>query len=133
MDKQQNNKLMDMLPVLTFIISFFIFELFDWMAATKFILAVLISVVTFFIMVSDFKEEYKNPEQLKKLNYFVGLLTFLFVLIFLNGFLHWNRMIPIYQRMGILLGLVLIYFIILFRAVRLLANYKSKAEVKPHN
>ena len=119
-----------MLPVWTFIITYFVLHLFDWMEATQFVIAVFISLLTLFVMIADFKEENKDKLQFTKLNLYVGVLTFLFIVIFLSGFLHWNRMIDISYRMAILFSLILIYFIILFRAIRVLAYYKSMAENK---
>ena len=119
-----------MLPVLTFIGSYFLFHLFDWMEATQFILAVLVSLLTYFMMVADFKAEYKEKMDLSKLNFFTGLLTILFIMIFLHGFLHWYRMIAFNHRMILLFALLLIYITILFRAIRTLTLLKSMAQNK---
>lgn len=133
MEPDRNKKLYDMLPVITFVISYFLLHLFDWMEATQFLIAILISNLTYFAMVSEFKEEVQNRRQLKKLNFFVGLLSLMFLLMVVNGFIHWNRLIHVNYRMALLFLLVLIFLIILFRAIRVLASFKAAAEKKSNN
>jgi len=125
MEPNQRKKLYDMLPVITFIITYFFLHLFDWMEATQFLIAILVSNLTYFAMVSEYKEEVKDKTKHKKLNYYVGLLSLMFILILVNGIIHWNRLIHINYRMGLLFALVLVFFIILFRAIRVLADFKE--------
>ena len=129
MDEKQKKKLLELLPVLAFIAAYFTMQLFDWMQVTQVIVAMLISLLTFFFMAADLKEEGDNPERFKTLNFYIGLLSFLFVIFFLHGFLHWNRMIPNNYRMGIMFLLILVYLIALFRAIRILAYTKEMMEV----
>jgi len=125
MEPNQRKKLYDMLPVITFIITYFFLHLFDWMEATQFLIAILVSNLTYFAMVSEYKEEVKDKTKHRKLNYYVGLLSLMFILILVNGIIHWNRLIHINYRMGLLFALVLVFFIILFRAIRVLADFKE--------
>ncbi|MGD9898898.1 MAG: hypothetical protein AB7T22_07185 [Calditrichaceae bacterium] len=128
---ENKQSLYEFIPILTFVISFFIFEIFDWMVATKFILAVILSLAAFIIMMLELKQEKKiKPVQTGKLHFYTGLLSFMALLIFLSGFLHWYKMISNFSRMGVLLGLVLIYFILLFRSMRFLAFYNRTLESK---
>ena len=125
MEPNQRKKLYDMLPVITFIITYFLLHLFDWMEATQFLIAILVSNLTYFAMVSEYKDEVKDKTKYKKLNYYVGLLSLMFILILVNGIIHWNRLIHINYRMGLLFVLVLVFFIIMFRAIRVLADFKE--------
>ena len=125
MEPNQRKKLYDMLPVITFIITYFLLHLFDWMEATQFLIAILVSNLTYFALVSEYKDEVKDKTKYKKLNYYVGLLSLMFILILVNGIIHWNRLIHINYRMGLLFVLVLVFFIIMFRAIRVLADYKE--------
>lgn len=121
-----NKNLMEILPVLTFIGSYFLFHLFDWMEATQFILATMVSLGTYFVMVSDFKVKNKDTDaDFKGLNFYVGLLTLLALIIFLHGFLHWYRMVSFTLRMSVLFGLLLAYMVVLFRALRIFNDLKN--------
>ena len=131
MEKKQENKLYQMLPVLVYIGSYFIFHLFDWTEATQTILAVLFSLFSFFFIAADVKMEHKDKKiNFQKVNFFNGLLSFIFLLIFLQGFLHWRSMISLGYRMTIQYVLLLIYFIFLFRAMNVLLQLKKMAENK---
>lgn len=130
MEKEQKKKLMDNLPLLVFIIIYFLLHLLtDWMEVTQFIIATFLSVLTFGLMVHDYKDEHKDKKHThNKLNFFVGLLSIIFVIIFLSGFLHWNRMVSLSYRMGSLFFLLLLYFVLLFRAMRTLSSIRMMVE-----
>ncbi|HGY54535.1 MAG TPA: hypothetical protein ENK44_02420 [Caldithrix abyssi] len=125
MEQQQKQKLIEMAPILVFIAVFFITNFFDWMDVSKFIWAMLAGTATFFVMAADFKEGLKEKKNLKDLDVYVAVLTGLFILFFLHGFLHWYRVLSIFLRNGLMFVLLLIYFIVMFRAIRVLAQYKS--------
>ena len=76
-------------------------------------------------MAADFKEGLQEKKNLKDLNFYVGLLTGMFILFFLHAFLHWYRILSIFMRNGLMFLLLLIYFIIMFRAIRILSQYKT--------
>ena len=129
MDKKQENKVFQMLPVLVFIGSYFIFHLFDWTEATQTILAVFVCLFSFFFLAADLKIEHKDKKiDFSKINFYSGILTLIFLLIFLQGFLHWRGMVSLGYRMLVQYGLLLIYFIFLFRAMNVLMQLKSMAE-----
>lgn len=130
MEQNQRTKLYNMLPLVTFVVSYFIFHLFDWMEATQLLWAALVSILTYGAMVSEFKEEVKNPKQNARLNFYVGLLSLIFVFLIINAFIHWNRMIASDYRFSLLILLALIFFVVLFRAIRVLADFKALAETK---
>ena len=60
MEAEQKAKLYDSLPVITFIISYFILHLFDWMEATQLLIAAIVGSLTMFAMISECKDENKN-------------------------------------------------------------------------
>ncbi|MBD3225840.1 MAG: hypothetical protein GF313_14020 [Caldithrix sp.] len=125
MEERQKKQLGDHLPLLVFIILYFIFQSFDWMEATKFIGAAFFGIITFFGMAAKFREEHKEEIDTPKLNFYIGLLTLLFIAIFLHGFLHWNRMLSYNLRFAFFFVLILFYFIALFGAMRKLSLYKQ--------
>ncbi|MBN1407400.1 MAG: hypothetical protein JW956_06415 [Calditrichaceae bacterium] len=128
METEQKTKLYDMLPVITFISSYFLLHLFDWMEATQVFIAALVGSLTMFMMISECKEENKDKirkADLKSINFYVGILSLLLVLFLANGILHWNRMIDYAYRMGILFFLVLMYLVFLFRTIRILSDLKK--------
>lgn len=128
-ESEKPKSLLDMLPILTFVGSYFIFHYFDWMEATHFIFATIVSLLTYVFMVYDIKLEHKKMN-LSKLYFYTGILSALTIIIFLHGFLHWRRMVSMDVRMTTLFALVLVYVVALFRAIRVLAEVKAKVEKK---
>lgn len=130
-NQNQKQKLYEFLPILTFIGIYFLIQAFDWMEATKIIIGVSISFITYIVMTSLLKEDKElNTSHTKQLNFQLGILSLFFLLIFLSGFLHWYRLISNVTRMGILLLLLLLYFIVLFRSMRILTVFKNTLEPK---
>ena len=126
MDKKQKKKLFEMMPVLVFIGSYFILHLFDWSEATITILAVFCSMVSILFIVTDFKVENKEKKiDFRNLNFLVAALSLIFILIFLQGFLHWRSVISCGYRMTIMYGLLLVYFITIFRIMSVLSHLKA--------
>lgn len=130
MEDRQKQKLFEMAPVLAFILIYFVVQMFDWMKVTQFIIAMFISLVSYFVMVTDLKEKVEETSAFKNLSFYIGMLTLIFILFFLHGFLHWNRMVSMTLRNGALFVLLFIYFFILFRAIRKLAQIKLTAKFK---
>ena len=60
MEAKQKAKLYDSLPIITFIVSYFLLHLFDWMEATQLLIAAIIGSLTMFAMISECKDEYKD-------------------------------------------------------------------------
>jgi len=126
MDKKQKKKLFELMPVLVFIGSYFLLHLLDWSEATITILAVFCSLISLLFLVTDFKVENKEKKiDFQKLNFLIALLSLVFVLIFLQGFLHWRALISFGWRMTIMYGLLLVYFIITFRIMNVLSHLKA--------
>ena len=126
MDKKQKKKFFELMPVLVFIGSYFLLHLLDWSEATITILAVFCSLISLLFLVTDFKVENKEKKiDFQKLNFLIALLSLVFVLIFLQGFLHWRALISFGWRMTIMYGLLLVYFIITFRIMNVLSHLKA--------
>lgn len=128
MDNSQKNKLIQMIPTLAFVIGYFFFHLFDWMEVSQVIAATWVSMFSFMFLATDLKMEHKGKANFAKLSFYSGLLTLFSVLIFAQGFLHWNRLLSRSSRMGILIILMLMFFFALFRGMRYYMELKSEVE-----
>lgn len=115
-------------PVIIFISATFLLKLYEVADETNLIISVFLSMISFMVKSAMLKEKYGEYEDRKKIAYQSGLLTIIFFLIFLNGFLHWYKILHINLRTTIYFILLLLYFIILFRAVHLLKDIKIKLE-----
>ena len=90
--KEESNKatVAEYSPILTFVISFFIFHLFDWQDATHFTLAVFVSLATYMVELHFLKEDHKvSKKDIKTTSFHAGLLSLMALLVFTSGFLHW--------------------------------------------
>jgi len=131
---EQNNKLYEFLPVITFLIMFFFMQIFDVMEATKITLGVLVSFVTFLVMANIIKDDVEfNAVQIKQLNFQTGILSLMLILVIGSGFLSWYRMVSNLLRNAIPLFLLLVYFIFLFRSMRILTGYRNTLAPKKQN
>ncbi len=130
---EQKKNMLDWLPIWTFVISYFLFHLFDWMEATQFLLASIVSTATYMLMIYDLKTEHKGKKwNYKPLNFFNGLLSMYTVVLFAQSFIHWHRMIGAFARAALLYSLIVIYIAILFRAIRVYIYHKMQLEqIKP--
>jgi MFS family permease len=121
----------DYTPILTFVISFFIFHMFDWQDATHFTLAVFVSLATYMVELHFLKDDkVVNKKNIKTTSFHTGILTFFALLVFAAGSLHWYRLIPITGRTILLLLAVVIYLAVLFYAIRTLIYIKAISEEK---
>lgn len=128
---EEKKNILEYAPVLTFIASYFLFHLFNWMETTQFFWASIIGTLTYGLMVADLKMEYKEKKwDYKQLNFFIGLLTAFNIVLFFQSFLHWRRMISNVARMSILYVLLIIFIAVLFRAIRVYSYHKSMLENK---
>jgi len=117
-------------PVIIFIIATFFLEQFGLTKATNLIVSVLLSLISFMVMTAQLKEKYGDYPQRKKLSMQSGLLTFIFIIIFANGFLHWYKIGHINLRWSIFFVLLLFYFVLLSRAVHVLKAIRIQLESK---
>ena len=115
-------------PVIIFILATFFLEQFGLAKSTNLIISVFLSMISFMVMTALLREKYGEYPQRKKLSFQSGLLTVMFVLIFANGFLHWNKIGHINLRWTIFFVLLLIYFVLLSRAVHFLKSIRLQLE-----
>ena len=115
-------------PVIIFIIVTFFLEQFGLEKSTNLIISVFLSMISFMVMTALLKEKYGEYPQRKKLSFQSGLLTTMFVIIFANGFLHWYKIGHINLRWMIFFVLLLIYFVLLSRAVHVLKHIRVQLE-----
>jgi len=119
----------DYTPIFGFVISYFLFHLFDWQEATHFVFSVIVSLIIFMIELRFLKEEYAlNRKSLKNSNFFTGLLSILAIVIFIFGILSWYKVVPYAWRMALLLGSIVIYIAVLFRAINTIILIKNISE-----
>jgi hypothetical protein len=126
MDKdKQNNKLYEFLPIISFLVIYFFMQIFEVMEATKISLSVSVSFITFLVMVNIIKDEKEfSAVQIRQLNFYTGILSVMLILVIGSGFLSWYRLVSNLLRSAIPLFLLLVYFILLFRSMRILAAYR---------
>ncbi|MFC2088052.1 hypothetical protein ACFLSX_00490 [Calditrichota bacterium] len=115
-------------PVIIFIISTFFLEQFGLAKSTNLIISVFLSLVSFMVKVAMLKEQYGEYSERKILTLHTGILSLMFIIIFANGFLHWYKIWHVDLRWTIFFILLLIYFILLSRAVHVLKAIKIKLE-----
>lgn len=120
-------------PVFVFIIVTFFLEQFGLTKATNLIISVFLSLFSFMVMTAMLKDKYGDYPQRKKLGFQTGLLTTMFIIIFAHGFLHWYKIGHMNIRWTLFFVLLIIYFVLLSRAVHVLKfvrNQLEKAEKK---
>ena len=121
----------DYTPVIGFVISYFIFHIFDWQETTYFVFSTIVSLIIYMIELHFIKEEYElNRKNLKSSNFFTGLLSLMTILVFSIGVISWYRILPFSWRMALLLISVVIYTAVLFRAINVLISIKLMSEKK---
>ncbi len=124
------------LPVLIFIILIFILEVFQIQKATSLVISVFISFFIYGIMAANLKETYGKQAEFKPLNLFLGLLTIMMLIVIGVAILHWFQLVHVNLRWTLFFIALLVYFIILFRAVHTLHHLKQSfrgKEIKKPN
>jgi hypothetical protein len=131
MTDKNKNSAADYTPVIGFVVSYFIFHLFEWQEATHFVFSTMISLAIFMIELRLIKDEYElNRKSIKSSNFFTGLLSLVTAVVFIIGILSWLRSFSYTWRMALLLVSVVIYIAILFRAINFLISVKQISEKK---
>ena len=110
-------KVKNFLPITMFIVFTFLFEAFGLSKATNLVISVFISLTIFGISSAMLREKHGDLPQLVALQKKVGLLSFVFLLIIGVAFLHWNQILHVNIRWILFFIVMLVYFIILFKAV----------------
>ena len=114
-------------PIIFFIGSFFVVELlFEWLVSTRFLMASLVSLITFFVEVTILQNDHKpSKAQKKHLGFFSGLNSLLFILIFISVLIDWNRILPDVVRIILVVLCVFVYLVVLFRSMRVFNQIKE--------
>lgn len=129
--ENKKNSAADYTPIFGFVISYFVFHIFDWQDATYFVFATIVSLIIYMVELRFIKEERElNKKNLKSTSFITGLLSLVTIIIFIIGVLSWNRVIPFSWRMALLLFTEVIYVAILFRAINILIAAKLMSEKK---
>jgi hypothetical protein len=108
------------LPVIAFIILIFILEVFQLQKATSLVIAVFVSVFIYGIMAARARQKFGDLPVFKRLNLYLGILTFLMIIIVGIAVLHWFQLVHVNLRWLLFFLVLLVYFIALFRAVHTL-------------
>ena len=124
--KEKSDRLKDFLPVTLFIVLTFLLEAFGLNKATNLVISVLVSLFTFGILSAMLREKHGDLPQFKPLQKKIGLLSAVFVLIVGVAILHWYQILHVNIRWLLFFAFMIIYFVILFRAVKTLNEIKSK-------
>jgi hypothetical protein len=122
---EKQEKFQTYFPILIFIILIFILEVFHVQKATSLVIAVFISFFIYGVMAAKLKQTYGNLPEFKPLNLYLGLLTFLLLINIGVAILHWFQLIHVNLRWTLFFIALLIYLVILFRAVHTLHHLKQ--------
>jgi hypothetical protein len=121
-DKQE--KFRTYFPVLIFIALIFVLEVFQVQKATSLVVSVIISLFIYGIMAARLKEQHGNLPEFKPLNLYLGFLTLMLILIIIIAVIHWFQLLHINLRWMLFFIALLVYFIVLFRAVHTIHDLK---------
>jgi len=122
---EKQEKFQTYFPILIFIILIFILEVFHVQKATSLVVSVFISFFIYGVMAAKLKESYGNLPEFKPLNLYLGLLTFLLLINIGVAILHWFQLIHVNLRWTLFFIALLVYLVILFRAVNTLHHIKQ--------
>ena len=128
--EEKGEKLKSYFPITIFIALTFLLQVFEISKATNLIISVSVSLISFSVMSAMLREKYGELPIFKPLQKRIGLLSLVFLLILVNGFLHWNQIFHINIRWTFFFLLMLIYFIILFNSVNMLNSIKQMLQKK---
>jgi len=123
-DANRNEKLRDFLPVTLFIAMTFLLEAFGLGKATNLVVSVFVSLFIFGVLAAMLREKYGDLPQLAALQKKTALLSIVFLCILGIAFLHWYQILHVNLRWMLFFVFLVLYFILLFRAVNLLHQVK---------
>ena len=122
---EKQEKFQSYFPILIFIILIFILEVFHVQKATSLVVSVFISFFIYGVMAAKLKETYGNLPEFKPLKLYLGFLTFLLLINIGVAILHWFQLIHVNIRWTLFFIALLVYLVILFRAVNTLHHIKQ--------
>ena len=118
--EEKHEKFQIYLPVIIFIISIFVLEVFQLHKATSLVISVFLSLFIYGIMAAKARQKFGDLPVFKPLNMYLGILTFLMIIIIGVAVLHWFQLVHVNLRWLLFFLVLLLYFIALFRAVHTL-------------
>jgi hypothetical protein len=117
----KNEKVKDFLPIIIFILLTFLLEVFGLTKATNLVISVFVSLFTFGILSAMLREKYGELPLFKPLQKKIAHLSLTFIFIFGLAILHWYKILHVNIRWFLFFIFMLVYFIILFRSVKMLS------------
>jgi hypothetical protein len=121
-EKQEKYK--SFFPIILFIICTFFLEAVGISKAINLVISVFLSLIIYGLLIAKLQNNYGAKQDFKYLQKFIGYLTLIFILIIINAIFHWYKILSESYRWGLFFSLLLIYFILLFRAVNTLHQVK---------
>lgn len=129
MSQEKKTVLSDYSPIIVFIFIFFVFKAFSLADATTFLIASIAGVLTFSYEVYLFKKEHRfSKTAVRRIGFYMGLLTIALILVVIVASLHWMRSVDITTRTILLFAMLIFYFVLLFRAINGFQQLKPFAE-----
>jgi hypothetical protein len=114
------------LPLIIFIAATFLLQLMEVGKSTNLIVSGFFAFFSLGVISALVSQRYQQKVNLKKVHLYNGILGVLVVLNIGNGIIHWYKLMPLTIRTSIFFVLLLIFLIVLLRAIRLLnASIKS--------
>jgi hypothetical protein len=107
-------------PLIVFITSTFLLQLMEVGKSTNLIVSGFFAFFSLGVISALVSHKYQQKVDLKKVQFYNGILGVLVVLNIGNGITHWYKLLPINIRTIIFFLLLLIFFTVLLRTVRLL-------------
>jgi hypothetical protein len=124
---EKSEKVKAYLPVTVFIVLILLFEAFGLKKATGLVLAVFVSLFILGVMAAGLREKVGDLPELKSVQFYIGLLSFLFLIIIGVAFLHWYQIWHVNVRWILFFSILLIYFVVLFRVVHIIFDLRMSA------
>ena len=127
---EKSEKVKAYLPVSIFIVLIFLLEAFGLTKATGLLISVFISLMILGVMAAGLREKFEDQSKLKPLQFYMGMLTILFGIIFGIAFLHWYQIWHVNLRWVLFFSFLLIFFVVLFRAVHFIYDMRMSITKK---
>jgi hypothetical protein len=108
------------LPLIIFIAVTFLLEIMHVGNASNLVISGFLSFFSLGVISASVSQRYKQKVDLKKVQFYNGLLAAILILSIGNGIIHWYKLFPLTTRTIIFFTLLLIFLVILIRAVRTL-------------
>ena len=101
------------LPLIVFIAVTFLLEIMEVGNASNLVISGFLSFLSLGIISAFVSQRYKEKVDLKKVQFYNGLLAVMLILSIGNGIIHWYKLLPLTTRTIIFFALLLIFLVIL--------------------